>query len=390
MYPQGEPAGSTFQGFIKLLRRWTDRFVTILAQTLRERTAAELPAAMKIAGYLLFGVDGSRIEVARTLTNEAEFLRRRKGGRKRGRKSGKNSRHRPYAKAADQRKSQSPSMWITTLWHMGTGLPWDWRLGPSGSSERAHWLEMLTSLMQASLIVGDAGFVGYHYASTVMSAGHDVMIRVGSNVKLLKQLGYAREKNGLVYLWPDAAAKRKLPPLTFRLVVAGNGKHPVYLITSVLSPNKLSDRQVLDVYKRRWGVELFYRHLKQTFGKRKLKSTSPESAYVEMHWSLLGLWCMALYGLKELQKSGVSLIRMSFAKLLRAFRRIIRDYAHPVQRGASLCDLLGEAIIDNYKRGPRTSRDYPRKKEDKPPGAPRIKTATHQQKAQAKKLKNAA
>jgi len=50
-----------------------------------------------------------------------------------------------------------------------------------------------------------------------LDAGHQLLVRVGSNVKLLKKLGYARERNGLVYLWPDRAAKKRLPPLVLRL-----------------------------------------------------------------------------------------------------------------------------------------------------------------------------
>ena len=98
------------------------------------------------------------------------------------------------------------------------------------------------------------------------------MIRVGANVRLLKNLGYVKEKNGLVYLWPDREAARNQPPLVLRLVVAQGGKHPVYLVTSVLDEATLSDKQVVEIYALRWGVELFYRHFKQTFERRKLRS----------------------------------------------------------------------------------------------------------------------
>ena len=57
-----------------------------------------------------------------------------------------------------------------------------------------------------------------------------------------------------------------------RLVVAHGGRHPVYLVTSVLDGEELSDEQVINIYALRWGVELFYRHFKQTFGRRKLRS----------------------------------------------------------------------------------------------------------------------
>ncbi len=218
-----------------------------------------------------------------------------------------------------EKKANTITMWITTLWYCGTGLPWDWRLGPSDSSERKYWLEMIADLTSPTVFIGDAGFVGYEYANAVIEAGHHIIVRFGSNVTLLKKLGFARNREGIVYLWHSRMAKRLESPLVLRLVVCHNGKHPAYLITSLLSTREFSDANVLTAYRKRWGVERFYRHLKQTFGARKLKSRSADAAYVEMTWSFLGLRHMAVYGLKQLHDGGISPKRLSFAKLIRAF-----------------------------------------------------------------------
>ena len=77
-----------------------------------------------------------------------------------------------------------------------------------------------------------------------------------------------------MYLWPDHAASKKLPPLVLRLVVANNGKHPVYLVTNVLSQKRLTNAQVITIYSKRWGIEVHYRHFKQTFQKRKFAATT--------------------------------------------------------------------------------------------------------------------
>src|SRR5208337_3395925 len=68
---------------------------------------------------------------------------------------------------------------LTLMFHLGTRLPWDWRLGPSDSSERAHLLEMLLALPPLSLIAADAGFVGYEYLSAIHQSGRSLLIRVG-------------------------------------------------------------------------------------------------------------------------------------------------------------------------------------------------------------------
>ncbi|NJO55880.1 MAG: transposase [Rhodospirillales bacterium] len=273
---------------------------------------------------------------------------------------------------------------MTTLWHAGTGLPWDWRIGAADSSEREHWKDMLPQLPENALVTADAGFVGFEYVQAVIASGRHLLLRVGANVRLLRELGYAREQEGVVYLWPDQQAKAGQAPLMLRLVTAQGGKHPVYLVTSVLDTRRLSDTQVIELYRRRWGIELFYRHLKQTFARRKLRSGNAENARVEMEWSLLGLWGMGLYAQVQLTRAKIEPKRLSVAKMLRGFRRTLRDYRHPIERGTTLCGVLSEALIDEYPRKNKTSRNYPRKKQEKPPGPPHIQLATRAQIAQAK------
>jgi hypothetical protein len=376
---QVELAG-TYQAFIKLLRRWTATLVAMVQAALRERMRQKLSASWQLHGYAMFGVDGSRLELPRTRSHEAAYSAARRSKRKRRSKKKKAGSKR-HAK-----KGNSPQMWLTTMWHAGTGLPWDWRTGPADSSERAHLLEMVPALPEGALVAADAGFVGYEYAKAVIDSHRQLLVRVGANVRLLRKLGYVRESAGTVYLWPDQQAKKSQHPLVLRLVVAHNGKHPVYLLTSVLSKTDLSDKQVVELYGRRWGIEVFYRHLKQTFGRRKLRSTSAENARVEIEWSLTGLCAMALYTLVETGKLGIPPRRLSVAQMLRAFRRILRDYRHPRERHHHLCDLLRTAVIDPYTRKNKTSRGYPRKKHETPPGAPTITNATKQQAQHAKHL----
>ena len=88
-------------------------------------------------------------------------------------------------------------MWLTTMFHVGTGLPWDWRTGPSDSSERDHLRQMIGALPAGALITADAGFVGYETWKAILDSGRHLLIRVGANVRLLRKLGYVEEKAGL-------------------------------------------------------------------------------------------------------------------------------------------------------------------------------------------------
>ena len=383
--PQREFAGSS-QAFLKMLVRWTALLVVVVQAALRRRMQEALAASWRVYGFVVYGVDGSRVDLPRTKSHEAVNA---PAQNKRGRKLKRNRRKKPRT-AAHTKKANTPQMWLTLLWHVGTGLPWAWRTGPTGSSEREHWREMLAELPAGALTAADAGFVGYDYVRAVIDSGRHVLLRVGSNVRLLRKLGWTKEVAGTVYLWPDRAAQQRQPPLILRLVVAVGGKHPVYLLTNV-SQRRLSDAQVIDVYRRRWGIELYFRHLKQTFQRRKLRSTSADNARVELEWSLVGLWCLGLYAQVELARQGMDPQQLSMAGVLRAFRRMLRDYLHPAQRNGSLAALLRRALRDPYHRKNKTSRDYPRKKRPDPPaGPPEILTASAAQIRLARELRSAA
>lgn len=383
--PQREFAASR-QAFIKLLARWSTPLIAAILAVFRRRMQDALAASWTIYDFIVFGADGSRVDLPRTQSHEAVNGLAKD---KRGRKIKRNRRKKPRTKAASK-KANAPQRWLTLLWHVGTGLPWAWRTGPTGSSEREHFRQMLDELPPEALIAADAGFVGYEYLRAVIDSGRQVLVRVGSNVRLLRQLGWAKESSGIVYLWPDRAAQKQQPPLVLRLVVFQGGKYPVYVVTSVRS-SRLSDAQVGDLYRRRWGIELYFRCFKQTFHRRKLRSHCAENAEVEIQWSLLGLGCMALYAQAEQAKREIAPEELSPAAVLRVFRRLMRDYLHPAERRRSMALLLCTAVRDKYERKNKSSRDYPRKKHPDPPaGPPKILQASKQQIQLARQLRSAA
>jgi len=388
--------GETYQGFIKMLRKWHADLMDAIVPHVRAKLREVHSQQWRIAGYAVFAGDGSRVELARTKSLEQEYSPKRKKGRKK-----KGKRKSRQAKAARQRratkkqsreavakKANSPQMWLTLLWHVGSGLPWAWRTGPSDSSERGHLEEMLPELPENSLITADAGFIGYEFWKAILDAGHHFVIRVGANVRLLTQLGYARQHEYTVFLWPDQVAKKQQPPLVLRLIVIHDGKHPVYLVTN-LSKTQLNDRQATRIYGARWGIELFFRTFKQTFGCRKLRSHSAKNAKLEVDWSLLSLWCICLLGQRELLANGDDPARSSPAAAIKAFRDTLVHYrVRPEEYGDILWVKLRNALLDEYQRtSSKTSRSYPRKKKRKRIGAPEVTKATKQQINAAKELK---
>jgi len=232
--------------------------------------------------------------------------------------------------------------------------------------------------------------VGYDFWAAILDAGHHFVARVGANVNLIRGLGYTRQYDHTVYLWPDSVAKKNQPPLVLRLivvhdVVVHDGKHPVYLVTD-LNKSQLSDKQAATIYAHRWGIELFFRTFKQTFNRSKLRGRSSENAKLELDWSLLGLWCVCLLGQRELVEEDPS--RLSPATAIRAFQSTLRHWrCRPDSKEENLWSQLRIALLDDYNRTTdKTSRNYPRKKKRKRIGTPEITTATKRQIIAAKEL----
>lgn len=302
--------------------------------------------------FVPIGVDGSKVECPRTVGNELAFG------------------------CAGKRRS-TPQQWVTTLIHLGSGLVWDFTVGSGLSSEREHMLSMLPNLPDDALIVADAGFTGFAFLRSISQGGRHFLIRAGSNVRLLKKLGFAVEERGsTVYLWPQENQKDQ-EPLALRLIVLADGRNrQMHLLTSVPDEGELSDREASEIYRMRWGVELYYRSLKQTLRRRKLCGGCPLVARAELDWAMIGLWLLTLMGADAIRRAGGPYVCLSVARVLRLLRHAAR---RPTRRvGASgLERQLSHARPDPYVRaGSKTARDWAHRKKPKPPGAPEARTAT--------------
>src|ERR1035437_2008467 len=143
MYSSRRRPGQTYAGFIGQLTRHSTRLLELVAQALRQRMICRAGASWKVGRHLAFGVDGSKSDAPRTTAN------------RRGLKIG------------GKRKS-GPQQLLVTLLHLGTGLPWAWRRGEATASERGLLLTLLGVLPAGTLLVADAGFIGYAWGRSIL------------------------------------------------------------------------------------------------------------------------------------------------------------------------------------------------------------------------------
>jgi hypothetical protein len=357
--------GGTYQGIAKAMGR--DKLHQTLAVHLRRRMRCGCGVHWRRLGFCCFAADGTRIDCPRTSANKKALGR---GGRQRS----------------------GPQLCLTSLWHMGSGLPWSWRIGRADSCERYHLRDMLAELPTGSLLVCDAGFAGYNLLRQMRRRQLHLLVRVGSNIHLLRRLGCRREGKQTVYLWPGGGRgrSRRRSPLPLRLIKLVKPRHKrhgrktpraAYVVTD-LPASRLSQHAAQTLYAMRWGVEVFYRGLKQKLQRRKMLSASPRRARVELHWAMLGLWLIGLLAVRAAIAAGHDPLGWSVALALRAVRDAVRG-----EHGLAPALAAAAAGADHYRRtGSKTARRWPHKKRDHPPGPPHVRDATSSEISRAREV----
>jgi hypothetical protein len=353
LWPSRKRVGRTYQGLIQAMIRWSPRLLRRIEPHLRTCVRQTCGTLWETGGWVVMGVDGSRVELPRTAANERAFGTAGRGG-------------------------SGPQAWLTTALHLATGLCWCWKIGKADSDERGHLRRMLGLLPSNALIVADAGYTGYELWKQLIDSGRSILIRVGANVKLLSKLGYeVREHEGIVYLWPDKKRRRNERPLTLRLIRLHDGRKEVVLVTNVLEASKLSDKQAGEFYRWRWGLELWFRAMKQTLDRRKMRSDGSVQAALELRWSVVGLSLLGLLAIRAILQRGADPRRLSPSAALRCVRHAMRQPQRHARRGRGLWAALGRSVQDPYtRRASKAARDWPHKKNEPPAASPKIREAS--------------
>jgi hypothetical protein len=254
-------------------------------------------------------------------------------------------------------------------------------------------MEMIATLTfpENTLFCCDAGFVGYELWSTLMAAGHHFLIRVGGNVRLLRNLGRTQRGDGVVFLWPHDVAKRRQPPLMLRLIEIKNERGRMFLVTDVLSQPALSTSQLKRLYLLRWGIELQFRTIKQTYGRGTLRSRKADHALAELEWSLIALTMIQLLAIREQIQFEIPPERASVAQAIRAIQHAIDTWNETLPRAERLPSRLRQATKDDYNRATRKAARYRPDYKDKPTATqPIVINATKKQMKNYAALQHAA
>jgi hypothetical protein len=169
--------GLSYDGWVKAQHRESKRLIPAVTHKLRQHMQAFVDPHRRSGRWEVFAVDGSDAACPRTIANQ-------------------------QAMGDTGRPNGIPQLSMTVVFHVGLAMPWAFRVGPSSESEREHLRDMFDELPAGSLLVADAGFIGYELCREMLGKNQHFLLRVGGNIHLLTDLGYDYETDGET-VYPD-------------------------------------------------------------------------------------------------------------------------------------------------------------------------------------------
>lgn len=158
MYPTRRRPGAGYNGFIDCLLRHNARLLETLRIAFRRRVIELAGRGYRTFGFVVFGVDGTKIALPRSDSNADHF-------------------------GIMNKKHSGPEMMLCGLFHVATRSLWSFMHEVARGSERAMLATMLPCLPANSLVLADAGFVGWNTITALIGAGQHFVIRGGANVR---------------------------------------------------------------------------------------------------------------------------------------------------------------------------------------------------------------
>lgn len=367
-HPRDKRPGRSLQGFEKALARVPTGVLRALAAALRRVLGRQLLAGQRVAGFVPVGCDGSRLECPRSAELEQRLQ--------------------PAGK-----DDSAPTLWVTALVLLSSGMLWAWQSGPGTASEQAHALRLLAALPANTLFVADAGYLGYALFAGLKKAQVPFLVRLSSRAYLYTQQQVQLEKfqQGVVDYWPQWAQDQGLPPIQARLIRIRGQKADVWLLTNVLDRQRLNRRQAGQFYRWRWGNEGLFRTYKRTLGKVKLRSRTLRLVHREAEVSLLAVQLLLAQAATVRGRGQTATVVLDSPRevLLRIRGEVtltVGEKLGPRQRRVYLERLRQARCAARARTSAKARRAWPRRKDHKPPKPPKLRVMPAQVKALRDKI----
>lgn len=218
-----------------------------------------------------------------------------------------------------------PIMKLVGLFSLATGAIHKVAAGTLRDSEQALFGQLWNTLINGfDLLLGDRGFGSFAMFGALHCCGLHGVFRLHQRRKVNWRKGKRLGKYDRVVTWnkPDdpllwwlsEPVPQSLQIRILRVVVpiAGFRTRVLFISTDLIDPKRFSPEALAELYRRRWQVELFFRHIKTTMHMDVLRCKSPVMIRRELHTHMIAYNIIRALMLRSALTYGAPLCRFSF------------------------------------------------------------------------------
>lgn len=192
-----------------------------------------------------------------------------------------------------------PVIKLVGLFSLATGAVCTLASGTLHNADHALFIKMWSLLTSNfDLLLGDRNFGSYATFAALRLCGLHGVFRLHQSRKVDWRKGRRLGKYDRMFTWTKPVKLSWWLPLpcpdtvTVRVTrvcvpIRGFRTRVIFLASTLLDPKLFPVDALAELYRRRWDVELFFRHIKTTMHMDILRCISPEMIRRELHMSMI-------------------------------------------------------------------------------------------------------
>jgi hypothetical protein len=337
-----------------------------------------------------------RLELALTATTQAADSRAGQGGQINGRSvivaDGSSTQladtpenQKLYPQPATQKPGCGfPVMKFVALMSLASGAVLNVALGNLHHHDLRLLRTLWDKLKKGAILLGDRAYGEFTTLAGLVKQGVDVVARLHHARKVDFRKAQRLGKNDGLFVWtkgcqqsgilsPDEwallPAQITVRIIRFSATIRGFRGRRITLVTTLLDPKLYPAHELVQLYARRWRLELCLRDLKTTMGMEALRCKSPEMAEKELLAYLVAHNLVRCVIAEAVARYSVDLERVSFKGSLDALRQYsdaIGKARNKKMRCQLWVDLLLNLAKDLVRKRPNRSEPRAVKRRPKP------------------------
>jgi hypothetical protein len=219
-----------------------------------------------------------------------------------------------------------PAIRMVGMFCMATGRLVRFATQSWHSHEIALARDLIAWIQPGEVALADRAFCGWGFMALLQRKSVDVVMRLHGS-RLVKEVREEWKKpqrgnNGWTQsLWDELPEKLAVRLVRFRIAIPGFRTQQVVLVTTLLDSVAYPDSAIIELYRRRWAVELCFRNIKVSLGMDVLRCCSPELVEKEIWMQAFAYNLIRALMLEAAWTYQVPLDRLSFKGTVDSLRQ---------------------------------------------------------------------